>query len=241
MLKRILTILLTAALFLSLITTPAFGADLAKPHIAVDYAPAIGDGVLIDGYIWLSGGMANYKDYAITMALEVTRGGTVWGPKPTHAQPSVSIGSDGRFSCLFVTGGYDLYAERLYIWLIPSGFVPDSDFERTDAIALDKVIIDRYDNGKVEIKQTTPPPPPPVSSPTRNFPQQKHPKDTTKLSICYSPYTNGLSPETNSAVPIEQMRWQLNLIYPYVDTIRLFGVSGELEKIYKPAKEEYKM
>ena len=37
------------------------------------------------------------------------------------------------------------------------------------------------------------------------------------------------------------MRWQLNLIYPYADTIRLFGVSGELEKIYKPAKEEYNM
>lgn len=72
-------------------------------------------------------------------------------------------------------------------------------------------------------------------------PMQKHPKDTGKLSICYSPYTNGLSPETNSAVPIEQMRWQLNLIYPYVDTIRLFGVSGELEKIYEPAKDEYNM
>jgi exo-beta-1,3-glucanase (GH17 family) len=64
---------------------------------------------------------------------------------------------------------------------------------------------------------------------------------SSKLSLCYSPYTNGLSPETNSVVPLEQMRWQLNLIYPYADTIRLFGVTGELEKIYKPAKEEYKM
>jgi len=80
-----------------------------------------------------------------------------------------------------------------------------------------------------------------ASSPERTFAQQKHPKDTAKLSLCYSPYTNGLSPETNSVVPIEQMRWQLNLIYPYCDTIRLFGVSGELEKIYKPAKEEYNM
>jgi exo-beta-1,3-glucanase (GH17 family) len=59
--------------------------------------------------------------------------------------------------------------------------------------------------------------------------------------LCYSPYTNGLSPETNSAVPMEQMRWQLNLIYPYADTVRLFGVTGELEKLYKPAKEEYHM
>ena len=236
--------LLCAALIFSLFSAPSLGADTANAYIAITYAPAIEEGRVVDGFVWFEGGTKNYDGYAVTMALEVNRGGTIWGPKPTYAQPSVALDGDGYFSCLFVTGGNDLYAERLYVWLIPSDFEPDSDFERTDAAAFDKVIIDRYEDGGVKIQQKPPPPPPlpPIAAePAVVFPQQKHPKNTDKLSICYSPYTNGLSPETNSAVPMEQMRWQLNLIYPYADTIRLFGVSGELEKIYKPAKEEYKM
>ena len=239
--KRLIALSLTTILaVLCLIAPSAFAADASKPRIAVDYAPAIEDGLAVDGHVWFEGGAGKYSDYAISMALEVTRGGTIWGPKPTYATPSVELSSEGRFSCLFVTGGYDFYAERLYVYLIPSWFTPDSDIDRTEAAALDKVIIDRYDGGRVEIQQAKEPQPA-VSAPAAVSRQQKHPADTPKLSICYSPYTNGLSPETNSAVPMEQMRWQLNLIYPYADTIRLFGVSGELEKIYRPAKEEYNL
>jgi len=210
---------------------PAFGSNTAmaagtvKPHIAIDSVPAIGDGTTVEGHIWFEGGDDKYGDYAVTMALEVTRGGTIWGPKPTYANPSVEIDSGSHFSCLFVTGGYDLYAERLYIYLIPNGFTPDDDIGRTEATALDKVVIDRYDDGRTEIQQTKEPVSKPSASPTQPpapsavFQQQKHPADTLKLSICYSPYTNGLSPETNSVVPMEQMRWQLNLICPYADTI----------------------
>ena len=222
----------------------AIASDAPKPRIAIEHAPAIEGGRTVDGYIWFEGGTGKYGDYAITMALEVTRGGTVWGPKPTYAEPSVQPGGSGRFSCLFATGGRDLSAERLYVYLIPAGFTPNGDISRTEAAALDKVIIDRYAGGRVDIQQAEKPPPhltAPVPVPANSADQQKHPADTPKLSICYSPYTNGLSPETNSVVPIEQMRWQLNLIYPYADTIRLFGVSGELEKIYKPAKDEYNM
>ena len=236
MLKCAFITLLCAVLSISFTSAAASCAGTAKPRIAVDYAPAAGGGYAVEGHVWFEGGSGNYSGYAVTMALEVTRGGKIWGPKPTYEQPSVPLDGEGNFSCRFVTGGNDDAAERLYVCLIPSDFKPDDDFARTDAAALDKVIIDRYADGKLEIKQVKPPPPPSVI-----FPQQKHPKDTNKISICYSPYTNGLSPETNGAVPMEQMRWQLNLIYPYADTIRLFGVSGELEKIYKPAKEEYKM
>ncbi|MDR1532701.1 MAG: hypothetical protein LBS62_11080 [Clostridiales bacterium] len=71
--------------------------------------------------------------------------------------------------------------------------------------------------------------------------RRKRPALTAGLSICYSPYTNGLSPALNSPLTLEHLRGQLDLAAPYVDTIRLFGVTGELQKIYKPAKEEYKL
>ena len=229
--KKILALFTSFMLSLPMFgASVAFAADVPRPHIAIDFVPAIEEGSTVDGHIWFEGAAGDSGDYAITMALEVTRGDTVWGPKPTYATPSVAVDSQG-FSCLFVTGGYDLYAERLYVYLIPKDFVPDGDQTRTEAAALDIVIIDRYQDGRVEIQQTKEPEP--VA--------QKHPADTPKLSICYSPYINGLSPEADSVVPMELMRWQLDLISPYADTIRLFGVSGELEKIYKPAKEEYKL
>ncbi|MDR2355332.1 MAG: S-layer homology domain-containing protein [Clostridiales Family XIII bacterium] len=224
---------------------PAAGAnDAAKPRIAIDSVPALGQGSALAGHIWFAGEAGDFDDYAITMALEVTRGGEIWGPKPTFANPSVSLGDNGFFRCPFVTGGNDLQAERLYVYLIPIGFTPNDDISRTEAAATDRAVIDRYANGRVDVRQTAAPEsasPEAAARPASAFPRQKHPKDNDKLSLCYSPYTNGLSPETDSTVPIEQMRWQLNLIYPYADTIRFFGVSGELEKIYRPAKDEYHM
>jgi exo-beta-1,3-glucanase (GH17 family) len=67
----------------------------------------------------------------------------------------------------------------------------------------------------------------------------KHPMRTKKLSLNYSPYTGGLSPENNSPISEEHVRRQLALLRPYADTIKIFGVTGELNKIYKIAKEEF--
>ncbi|MCL2461650.1 MAG: S-layer homology domain-containing protein, partial [Defluviitaleaceae bacterium] len=238
--KKIFALTLPLLLALSLLgLNTVSAAQLPKPHIAVDSVPAIGKGTSVEGHVWFDGSGWNYSDYTITMALEVTRGGAIWAPKPTAATPTVSLDSDGHFSCAFVSGGDDIDAERLYVYLVPSDFVPDADTGRTAAASLDNVIIDRYADGTVNIRQLKEPILIPDGPPPYFNPQQKHPANTDKLSICYSPYTNGLSPETNSAVPMDQMLWQLNLVYPYADTIRLFGVSGELEKIYKPAKEEY--
>ena len=61
----------------------------------------------------------------------------------------------------------------------------------------------------------------------------------SKISINYSPYTNGLSPEKNSPIPLTLVEGHLELLDPYASALRLFGVTGELEKIYQPAKEKY--
>jgi exo-beta-1,3-glucanase (GH17 family) len=63
--------------------------------------------------------------------------------------------------------------------------------------------------------------------------------ESNKISINYSPFVNNLSPELNSRVPMELIEEHLEILHPYAHTLRLFGVSGELSKIYKPAKEEY--
>ena len=73
----------------------------------------------------------------------------------------------------------------------------------------------------------------------RNLHVWKDPSRTPMLSICFSPYVDGLNPEYESPVSMDEIRRQLDLIRPYADTIRLFGVSGELAKAYKIAKEEY--
>jgi exo-beta-1,3-glucanase (GH17 family) len=63
--------------------------------------------------------------------------------------------------------------------------------------------------------------------------------DPTRISINYSPYVGGISPEQNSSVPLPLMEEHLEILRPYAHTLRLFGVSGELTKVYRPAKEKY--
>ena len=68
----------------------------------------------------------------------------------------------------------------------------------------------------------------------------KNPKDTAALSLNFSPYyLPGSDPEEGSPVSEEAMRRALDGIIPFTDTIRTFGVSGELNKLYKIAREGY--
>ncbi|MDR0652431.1 MAG: hypothetical protein LBG12_03890 [Synergistaceae bacterium] len=137
----------------------------------------------------------------------------------------IEFDGNGNFSD-FVSGGDDRIAERLYVYLIPASFIPDENANRTEKAALDVVTIDRHE-GRTDIRQQKHP---------AAF---KHPKRTKKLSLNYSPYTRTLSPEENSPISAEHVRRQLALIHPYTDTIKIFGVTGELNKIYKIAKEEF--
>jgi len=68
----------------------------------------------------------------------------------------------------------------------------------------------------------------------------KNPRDTAALSLNFSPYyLPGADPELQSPVSEEAIRNALDAIVPFTDTIRTFGVSGELFKLYKIAKGEY--
>jgi exo-beta-1,3-glucanase (GH17 family) len=224
MFRKISVLILCALVF----TPSLFGASTSwgteKPWIVIDSVPEIGGGDSVRGHIEFDSN-GSYGDYRISMALEVVRGSDRWAPKPTYDQPAVEIGANGNFSCLFVSGGQDHIAERLFVYLIPASFTPNGDTSRTEEVALDVVIIDRYE-GRVDIRQKYPA-------------ALKHPIRTKKISLNYSPYTKELSPEKNSAISAEHVRRQLELIHPYTDTIKIFGVTGELTKIYQIAKEEF--
>jgi exo-beta-1,3-glucanase (GH17 family) len=225
MFRKLSTLILCTLIFVpsSLFwVSTSWGAE--NPWIAIDSVPKIGSGDSVRGHIEVdSGGI--YSDFRISMALEVIRGGKTWGPKPTADQPVIRIDTNGTFSCKFVSGGDDSIAERLYVYLIPASFISNEDTNRTEESSLDVIIIDRHE-GRVDIRQKYPA-------------ALKHPKRTKKLSLNYSPYTEALSPEKNSSISAEHVRRQLALIHPYTDTIKIFGVTGELNKIYKIAKEEF--
>ena len=221
MVRKLGFIMLSVFFLLSFTSIIAWGAS--SPFIVVDSVPKVGRGDTVSGHVQLEG-IGNYGNYRISMALEVVRGGQIWAPKPTADQPTVEINAQGKFSCKFVSGGNDRIAERLYVYLIPASFTPNSDTDATEKAALDTVVIDRV--GRLDIRQ-------------KNPATLKHPAHTKKLSLNYSPYTEGLSPENYSPISEDHVRRQLALIHPYTDTIRIFGVTGELNKVYKIAKEEF--
>ena len=66
----------------------------------------------------------------------------------------------------------------------------------------------------------------------------KEPRNTVALSLNFSPYyLPGSDPETDSPVSEEAIRAALDAIVPFTDTIRTFGVSGEMSKFYPIARE----
>lgn len=154
--KKLLSLLLVIAMMVGCFSVNASAAS-PLPRLAIDSVPGIEAGRTVSGHVWFEEGPGDFSQYAVTMALAVTKGGEIWAPKPTFDMPSVPLNSDGSFECLFVSGGYDFSAEELYVSLIPKNFDPDIDYERTEANALDSAVIYRYTDGTVQISQKTEP------------------------------------------------------------------------------------
>ncbi|MDR3208171.1 MAG: S-layer homology domain-containing protein [Oscillospiraceae bacterium] len=230
--KRKLCVFLAAFLVGFAALPGAVSRAAEGPRLVVDFVPAMDGGTRVTGHVLSGDAAGGFDGWRVTMALQVTRGGTVWGPKPTTAAPSVTLDAYGSFDCLFVSGGEDIRAAVLYVYLIPASFTPNGDGARTEAAALDKVTVYREAGRPNEIVYSKGAPPSAAAPPA-----QKHPAQTAKLSLCFSPYVNGQSPDLGSALPEAQIRAQLSALRPYADTIRLFSASGALAKVYPIAKE----
>lgn len=264
--KKTLRMVLAAALVFGLLPAVPVQAAAAEPHIAIDTVPKYEQGNVITGHIWFSGAAGRYSDYAVTLYLEIEPGGTRWGPKPTFATPSVNVDGNGHFELRFVTGGVDSSAQVLFALLVPADHVPDGNYDNSSGVALSEAIIYRDPDGGVRIEADPVHDKITVDGTARAgtdgsleqpacgtiftafrtdadtktaFANRKNPRDTPLLSMCYGTYIQGLSPDAGDAVPLETATYVLDLIAPYTDSIRLFGSSGELEKVYGVAKEQY--
>ena len=238
---RWLSIFITASLLLSLVPC-AFAAD-AVPTLMLDAIPEYGVSGQITGSV-----LNGTRNLAVTAYLQVSDGGKIWGPKPTLEDPSVPVSADGSFSLRFITGGTDIDAVMIYIYLIPADYLPSTDDTATEAYALDKLVVSRDEDGAVTVlpregkwlREDTGTESAEVPADTEVSGIKANPyTGNSSISICYSPYTNNQNPEKGDALPLEQLEWQLNILHPYADTIRTFGVSGEMLKLYQEAKEIY--
>ena len=91
---------------------PGFG-DTAI--LVIDYVPLIGSHGFLTGHV-------NIPDpcgYVISVWIRVNGG---WWIKPTYANPTVNIRCDGAWSANYATGGSDVDATDICIFLLPKGF-----------------------------------------------------------------------------------------------------------------------
>jgi hypothetical protein len=87
------------------------------PSIKITTIPAYGSQNGIAGVV--TGVQTN--EYVVATYINVAGG---WWTKPTFANPTVPINSDGTFTCDTVTGGNDADATEYEVFVIPSNYAP---------------------------------------------------------------------------------------------------------------------
>jgi len=89
------------------------GYFLAAQTIQITDFPNYGINELLQG---TTSGI-NPADYGVVCYVFVQEGGGWWGPKPSFENPVTPIQPDGSFSVEFITGGYDQYCTRMFVYL----------------------------------------------------------------------------------------------------------------------------
>lgn len=74
------------------------------------------------------------EDYAVTVAIVSAADGRTYAPKPSLVNPTVPVTltetrGTGNFTCTLYA---DIDARIVYVYVVPVGFVPDHDTERTE-------------------------------------------------------------------------------------------------------------
>lgn len=82
----------------------------------ISYTPPKGVYQLLKGYV----NLLNPCDYKVAIYIKV--GG--WWTKPTFAQPTVPVLCNGRWNAEFITGGNDVNATDICVFLIPATYNP---------------------------------------------------------------------------------------------------------------------
>ena len=216
-----------AALLLATVLPLGAEAAGASPVIALTRTPAYGDRAAFQGVVYTEDGSRfDPGDYRITLYLQLTEGGTYW-VKPTYATPYAEIDPDGTFFIEYVTGGYDEEARILHVMLIPSDYVPTSDYEAARAMALDYVRVERTEQGAVTV------------SPLRYAPDYGDagiPSGLTispdRLAVDVGFYTHG---RPGDPLDRQLIAKQLDAVADYADTVRFYQAGGAAAPAYEIA------
>ena len=226
--KRLLCVLLLAALVLALL--PTAGAE-TSPVLALTYIPSYGENTAFTGVVFCENGEDfDPTDYRVSLYLQVTQSGSYW-VKPTFETPYAEVGPDGLFSIRYVSGGDDSIAQVLHLMLIPKSYTPGSDFQQTRAAALDYVKVTRSPEGEITV------------SPQREAPTIRHEHCTPsgiapsaeKLAVDVGFYTDGSA--AGGPVSESLIRKHLCYVSGFADTVRFYGASGPLYPAYRIAKQ----
>ena len=103
-------------LLLSVLCLTAY-AEAGEPSFELTYVPELGENACFEGIVTV-GEDADPSDYIVNMYLQLYENGDLW-IKPTYAMPYVKVDSDGHFSLNYATGGNDIDAQYLHLFLLP--------------------------------------------------------------------------------------------------------------------------
>jgi glucan 1,3-beta-glucosidase len=187
-------------------------AASAAPSVAFLSVPSAGS-----AQDWVSGVVegAAPADHVVVLYVEVD--GRWWGPKPTWAENTTSIRSDGFWNATFVSGGNDLSASWFAAYLLPRSAVGAG---MPPALAGDAALptsiaaFPHAESGR------------PVAAPRAVPPIVR--SGTDLVGLCVGPYIGGEAPGTTVlAEPV--LRERLAAVAGNTTWIRTYGVDGGLE------------
>jgi exo-beta-1,3-glucanase (GH17 family) len=211
----------------------------ASASINFEDIPPKGDSsAFITGSVTLPGGAVNYSDYRITAYLRIPGNATWWGPKPTFAEPTVTINSNGRFTLRFATGGSDTEAVEIRVFLIRAG--SDTDYSHLSGSgAAASALIGRSDGGIITVDGV------PWVAAVEDYTAfdamfpgvRKDVQNALRFSINYSPYTGTFTPMRGLAPSESHIRRHLEQLAEDFDSVRFFTAEDGLLVMYDIAHE----
>lgn len=203
----------------------------ATPVIGVTYVPPYGERGDIQGRVFYEDGSdLDPSNYRIAMFIQLYEGGQ-WWPKSTYEQPFCYCQDGGFYSGRFITGGDDIHAQIIHLYLVTSSYTSGNP-DDAQAQALDYVRIDRSQDGSVSINPYRPVPDPGDKAPAIDA---NMPVSQDRIAVDVDFHIDGSRP--GSPLSEGLIRRQLDALSNFADCVRIYCAGGAESKAYGIAHE----
>lgn len=203
----------------------------ATPVIGVTYVPAYGERGDIQGRVFCEDGSdLDPSGYRVAMFIQIYDGGK-WWPKSTYEQPYCYCQEGGYYNGKFITGGDDIHAQIIHLYLVTSGYTSGNPVD-AQAEALDYVRIDRSQDGSVSISPNRQAPDPGDKAPAMDA---NMPVSQNRIAVDVDFHIDGSRP--GSPLSEGLIRRQLDALSSFADCVRFYSAGGEESKAYGIAHE----